>query len=92
MEVKQLGHNSFSMYRRACACLEAGVSNQNDDRAREVHYQRPAICCDFLWAKGRKAKHVHKEIFSVYSGKFLPRKAVQNWMANVSLMAKLKQR
>jgi hypothetical protein len=27
----------------------------------------------FLWAKGLKAKDIHKEMFSVYGGKFLPR-------------------
>jgi hypothetical protein len=41
-----------------------------------------------LWEKGFNAKDIHKEMFLVYGGKCLSRKAVQNWMANVSLMAK----
>jgi hypothetical protein len=31
-----------------------------------------------LWARGRKAKGIHKEMFPVYSGKCLPSKAVHN--------------
>jgi hypothetical protein len=46
----------------------------------------------FLCAKGLNAKDIHKEIFPVYGGKCLSRKAVQNWVANVSLMKRLKQR
>jgi hypothetical protein len=33
----------------------------------------------FLWAKGRNAKDIHKEMFSVYIGKYLLRKAVPPW-------------
>jgi hypothetical protein len=33
----------------------------------------------FLWAKGLNAEGIHKEIFSVYGGKCLSRKAVHNW-------------
>jgi hypothetical protein len=33
----------------------------------------------FLWAKGLKAKDIHKEMFPVYGGKCLSRKAVHNW-------------
>jgi hypothetical protein len=40
----------------------------------------------FLWAKGLVAKDIHKEMFPVYGGKCLSRKAVHNWVANVSLM------
>jgi hypothetical protein len=46
----------------------------------------------FLWAKGLNAKDIHKEMFSVYGGKCLSRKAVHNWVANVSLMKWLKRR
>jgi hypothetical protein len=46
-----------------------------------------------LWEKGRNAKDIHKEMFLVYGGKCLSHKAVNNWVANVSLMMKrLKQR
>jgi hypothetical protein len=33
----------------------------------------------FLWAKGLNAKDIHKEMFPVYGGKCLSRKAVHNW-------------
>jgi hypothetical protein len=47
----------------------------------------------FLWAKGFNAKDIYKEIFPVYGRKCLSRKAVHNWVAKVSLIAKtLKQR
>jgi hypothetical protein len=50
----------------------------------------------FLWAKGSNEKDIHEEIFPVYGGKCLSRKAVHNWarnVANFSLMTKrLKRR
>jgi hypothetical protein len=47
----------------------------------------------FLWAKGLNAKDIHKEMFPVYGEKCLSRKAVHNWVANISLMTKrLKRR
>jgi hypothetical protein len=65
--------------RRECACSEAGFSSQNDDHARGVHYRRAAFRCAFLlWAKGLNANDIHEEMFHVYSGKCLSRKAVQN--------------
>jgi hypothetical protein len=39
--------------------------------------QRSAV--RFLWAKGLNAKDIHKEMFPVYGGKCLSRKAVHNW-------------
>jgi hypothetical protein len=33
----------------------------------------------FLWKKGLNAKHIHKEMFPVYGGKCLARKAVHKW-------------
>jgi hypothetical protein len=42
----------------------------------------------YLWAEGLGAKDIHKEMFAVYGGKCLLRKAVQNWLANISLMTK----
>jgi hypothetical protein len=47
----------------------------------------------FLGAKGLNVKDIDREIFSVYSGKCMSRKAVHSWIANVSLMTKrLKRR
>jgi hypothetical protein len=34
----------------------------------------------FLWAKVLTAKNIHKEMFSVYGGKCLSRKAVHSWV------------
>jgi hypothetical protein len=34
----------------------------------------------FLWAKELNAKDVHKDMFPVYGGKCLSRKAVHNWV------------
>jgi hypothetical protein len=34
----------------------------------------------FLLAKGLSAKDIHKEMFHVYGGKCLSRKAVHNWV------------
>jgi hypothetical protein len=41
-----------------------------------------------LWAKGHNEKDIHKEMFPVYGGKCLSRKAVHSWVANVSPMTK----
>jgi hypothetical protein len=47
----------------------------------------------FVWAKGLGAKDIYKEVFPVYGGKCLSRKAVCNWVTNVSLMTRrLKRR
>jgi hypothetical protein len=46
-----------------------------------------------LWEKALNAKDINKEMFPVYVGKYLSRKEVYNWVANVSLMTKrLKRR
>jgi hypothetical protein len=37
-----------------------------------------------VWAKGLSAKDIHKEIFSVYGGKFLSRKEFHNWVEKFS--------
>jgi hypothetical protein len=42
----------------------------------------------FLWPKGINEKDIHKEMFPVYGGKCLSRKAVHDWVANVSLITK----
>jgi hypothetical protein len=50
------------------------------------------FCCALLWAKGPNAKVIHKEMFPIYGGKCLSRKAVHNWV-KVSLKTKrLKRR
>jgi hypothetical protein len=41
-----------------------------------------------FWAKGLSEKDIHKEIFPVYGGKCLSRKAVHSWVPDVSLMRK----
>jgi transposase len=38
----------------------------------------------FLWANGHNEKDIHKEIFPIYGGKCLSRKAVHNWVENFS--------
>jgi hypothetical protein len=37
-----------------------------------------------LWAKQLNEKDVHKEIFMVYGGKCLSRKAIHNWIEKFS--------
>jgi hypothetical protein len=34
----------------------------------------------FLWSKGLNTKDIHKEMFPVYGGKCLSRKAVHIWV------------
>jgi hypothetical protein len=41
----------------------------------------------FLWAKGLNAKNIHIDMFPVYGGKCLSRKAIHNLVTNVSLTA-----
>jgi hypothetical protein len=80
--------------RHACACSEAGFNSQNGDSAWGVILPKSnVLLCAFLWAKRFNAKDIHKEIFPLYGGKCLSRKAVHNWVENVSLMTKrLKRR
>jgi hypothetical protein len=49
--------------------------------------QRPAVRF-LLWAKVLIAKDIYKEMFPLYGGKCLPRKAVHRWVTNVSLITK----
>jgi hypothetical protein len=37
-----------------------------------------------LWSKGLNAKDINKEMFPVYGGKCLSRKAVDNWVEKFS--------
>jgi hypothetical protein len=39
----------------------------------------------FLWAKGLSEKDIHKEMFHVYDGKCLSRKAVHSWVQKFSV-------
>jgi hypothetical protein len=38
----------------------------------------------YLWAKGHSAKNINKEMFPIYGGKCLSRKAVHNWVEKFS--------
>jgi hypothetical protein len=59
----------------------------------EMYTTEEQRCCALLWAKGLNAKDIHKDLFHVYGGKCLSRKAVHNCVANVRLMTKkLKRR
>jgi hypothetical protein len=53
-----------------------------------LYYRGAAFYCAFFGkgggAKGLNAKDIHKEMFPVYGGKYLSRKAVHNWMAKFS--------
>jgi hypothetical protein len=70
--------------RGARACSEAGFRSQNGDCAWWVYYQRAALLRFLLWVKGLDAKKIHNEIFPSYSGKWLSRKAVHNWVEKFS--------
>jgi hypothetical protein len=37
-----------------------------------------------LWVKGLNVKDIHKEMFAVYGGKCLSRKALHNWVEKFS--------
>jgi hypothetical protein len=86
-------HDSLGS-RRACSCSEAGFGSKNGDLAWEVYYRRAAFCYEvFLWAIELNAKDINKEMFPVYGWECLSRKAVHNWVTNVSMMTKrLKRR
>jgi hypothetical protein len=45
-----------------------------------------------FFLKGLNIKDIYKVIFAVYDGKCLSRKAVQSWVANVSMMMNLIRR
>jgi hypothetical protein len=54
--------------------FRADFSSQNGDRTTE---QQRFVVRLFLWEKGLNVKDIHKEMFPVYGGKCLSRKAVQ---------------
>jgi hypothetical protein len=45
--------------------------------------EQSSVVCFFLWAKVLNAKDINKEMFPVYGGKCLLRKAVHSWVTNV---------
>jgi hypothetical protein len=69
--------------RRGCSCSAADFNSLNG-AVLEVCYRKAVFCCAILWAKGPNAKDIHKEIFPVYGGKCLLRKAVHNWVEKFS--------
>jgi hypothetical protein len=70
--------------RHVCTCSGAGFCSQNGDRAWGVYYRTAAFCYAFLGAERPNAKDIHKEMFPVYSGKYLSCKAVHNWVKKFS--------
>jgi hypothetical protein len=76
-------HDSLGS-RPAFACSQAGFSSQNSDRAWGVYYRRTAFCYASFLSKWLNAKDIHKEMFPVYAGKCLSRKAVHNWIEKFS--------
>jgi hypothetical protein len=78
---------------RACSCSEAGFNSRNGDRAWGVCCRRATFCCAFLWAKGLRAKDIHKEMFPVYVCHVKRFTTASRNVANVSLMTRsLKRR
>jgi hypothetical protein len=47
---------------------------------KSVSPKSSVLLCGFGGAKGLNAKDIHKEMFPVYGGKFLSRKAIHNWV------------
>jgi hypothetical protein len=45
-----------------------------------VYYQKAAILCVLLWAKGLNAKDIDKKMIPVYGGKCLSCKAFHTWV------------
>jgi hypothetical protein len=66
------------------ACSKAGFSSQNGDR--RAAFSRAGFF--FGRQKDSMQRIIHKVMFPVYGGKCLSRKAVHNWVANVSLMTR----
>jgi hypothetical protein len=79
--------------RSTCACSEAGFSSQIGDRAWGLSYRGAAFSLPFLDGKRIQCKGYSLKMFPVHGGNCLSRKAVYNWVENVSLMTKrLKRR
>jgi hypothetical protein len=72
-------------------CVSLGSSTVQGVAEEHEHFQRldvlpksSVLLCVFLWTEGLNAKNIHKEIFPVYGGKCLSRKAVHNWVEKFS--------
>jgi hypothetical protein len=83
-------HDSLGT-RRICACSEAGFSSQNGDCLRSVLPNNSVLFETFM-GKRLNVQNINKEMFLVYGGKCLWRKAVHSWVANISLMTKRLER
>jgi hypothetical protein len=46
--------------------------------------QKSSVLLCFLWEKGLNAKDIHKQMFPLYGGKGLSRKAVHSWVQKLS--------
>jgi hypothetical protein len=70
----------------AHAHVQRLVSVVKMETVLEVFYRRAEFCCAvfFLWTKGLIEKDIHKEMFPVYGGKCLSRKAVHSWVEKFS--------
>jgi hypothetical protein len=74
------GHVNFQRLVSVVKMTSVLEKCSTDEQSSVVH---------FLCAKGLNAEDIHKEMFPVYGGKCLLRKAVHNCVANVSLMTKM---
>jgi hypothetical protein len=63
-------------------CLVIAVKMATAPAEYTIEEQCSVVC--FLWAKGLRAKVICKEIFPVYGGKCLLRKAVHKWFEKFS--------
>jgi hypothetical protein len=79
-----LGSNTIQLHdtldsRRTCEC--SGLVSVVKVATVHVLPKSNVLFCFFLWAKGLNANYsyIHKEIFPVYGGKCLSRKAIHVW-------------
>jgi hypothetical protein len=74
-------HDSLAS-RCTCICSEAGFSSQNGNRVEECSTKEQHSVVHLLWATGLNIKDIHKEMFPVYSGKYLSCKALTTRLRN----------
>jgi hypothetical protein len=65
---------------------EAGFSSQKSTVLKECTNEEQSSVVRFFVGERTQFKDIHKEIFPVYGGKCLSRRAVHNLGENVSLM------
>jgi hypothetical protein len=70
-------HDSLGS-RRACAYSEAGFNSQLATVLEEYNTDEQRSVVRLLWAKGFNTVDIHREMFPVYGGKCLSRKAFHN--------------